>query len=577
MVTLTRRQDAARRSQLPLIAVCLGYFMVILDTMVVNVALPSLGHDLHAGVSALQWVVAGYTVMFAGLLLTAGTLGDRVGPKRILVAGLAVFTTASAACAFAPDTEFLIAARLVQGIGAALTVPASLALLAACYPDPGERAHAFGMWGGVAGVGAASGPVVGGLLIAGFGWRSVFAVNLPFGVLGLAGAIRYLPNVPGQRRRADITGQLLGIVALGALAAAFIEAGSLGWTAAPVLAEFALAAVAATAFISAERRSPSPVLPLFVLRDRTFSAGSTVGLLINLGFYGQLFVATLYFQDVRGYSALVTGLALLPEGAMASVGSILSGRIMARTGPRTPMVTGLALGAAGLLGLVAAGQHTPYAALVVPLIAAGLGMSLTMPAATAAVMESAPDGRAGLASGVINTGRQMGGAIGVALLGTLVAHRMGFTAGMRVSMLVAAASFGVGCVIARTQVLNGWRILPDYLPHIRTSGYLRRGDQRFRWQQLMGTVVRHGVLRPTVPVDLEAADALASTAQEAADTTLRGDRGRCRRRRGDRRRHRDCRIWRRNHPDDRLPAQQLLVRVGCAADRSRIPAGLAIR
>jgi MFS transporter, DHA2 family, methylenomycin A resistance protein len=551
--------------------------MVILDTMVVNVAVPSMGHDLRAGVSALQWVVAGYTVMFAGLLLSAGTLGDRVGPKRILEAGLAVFTAASAACAFAPDAGFLIAARLVQGAGAALTVPASLALLAACYPDARDRAHAFGLWGGIAGVAAASGPVVGGLLIAGFGWRSVFAVNLPFGVLGLVGTARYLPDVPGQRRRADIPGQLLGIAALGALATALIEAGSLGWTAVPVLAGFAVTAVATTAFIITERRSPSPVLPLSVLRNRGFSTGSAVGLLINLGFYGQLFVATLYFQDLRGYSALITGLALLPEGAMASAGSVLSGRIMARTGPHVPMVGGLALGAAGLLGWLVAGQHTPYAVLVVPLIATGLGMSLTMPAATVAVLGSAPPGRAGLASGVINTARQMGGAIGVALLGSLVAHRAGFTGGMRISMLVAAASFGAACIVAASQVMNERRILQDYLPHIRTSGYLRRGDQRFGWQQLMGTVVRHGVLGFTVPVDLAAAGALASAAQEAADTPLRGDRGRGRRDRGDRRCSRHRRVLRRKHPDDRFPAEQRVVGVRCAADRSRIPAGLAVR
>lgn len=545
--------------------------------MVVNVALPSIGRELRTGISGLQWVVAGYTLVFAGLLLSAGTLGDRIGPKRVLEAGLALFTAASAACALAPSTGFLIGARLVQGLGAALSVPSSLALLQATYTKPRERARAFGTWGGVAGVGAASGPIVGGLLIAGLGWRAVFAINLPFGVIGLAGVVRYLPAPHGNRRPADAPGQLFGIAALASLTGALIEAGTLGWTSPAVLAGFAVAAVSTTAFIWTERRVPSPMLPLSFLRDRTFSAASAVGLLINLGFYGQLFVATLYFQDVRGYSALATGLALLPEGAMASAGSLVSGRIMARTGPRAPMTTGLALGGAGLLGLVVSGPHTPYYILVTPLLAAGFGMSLTMPAATSAVMGAAPAERAGLASGVINTARQVGGAIGVALLGTLVAHRAGFTTGMRVSMVIAAASFWLGCVLAASQVMKERRILQDYLPQIRTSGYLRRGDQRFRWQQLLGPVVSVGVLHIlAVPVHPAAAAVARPTAQWP-EASHRDNRRRRRHRGGHRRDHR------RGGPSGwvqaghRFPSEQQLLGVGRAADRRRVPAGVAVR
>jgi MFS transporter, DHA2 family, methylenomycin A resistance protein len=283
----------------------------------------------------------------------------------------------------------------------------------------------------------------------------VFAINLPFGIIGLAGVARYLPAPLGHRHPADPAGQVLGVVALASLTWALIEAGTRGWTSPVVLAGFTLAAVATGAFMVTERTVRSPMLPPSLLRGRTFSAGSAVGLLINLGFYGQLFVATLYFQDLHGYSALATGLALLPEGAMASAGSVVSGRIMARTGPRTPMIAGLALGAAGLGGWVAAGPHTPYYVLVAPLMAAGFGMALTMPAATAAVMGSAPAQRAGLASGVVNTARQVGGVIGVALLGTLVAHRATFTLGLRVSMLIAAAAFLVGCALTVTMIRRG--------------------------------------------------------------------------------------------------------------------------
>lgn len=440
----TQDRPAALRAG-PLAAICLGYFMVILDTMVVTVALPSIGRELRTSVAGLQWVTAGYTLVFAGLLLSAGTLGDRYGPKRVFQAGLAVFTVASAGCGLAPSTAVLVAARLLQGLGAALMVPASLALLQAAYPDRAARARAFGVWGGVAGIAAASGPIIGGLLVTGLGWRSIFFVNLPFGLGAMALTARFVPSPDGRRQSLDLTAQGLGVAALGALTAALIEAGPLGWGSPAVLAGFGVAAAAGLAFVAVERSSAAPMLPLRFFASHTFSAASAVGLLINFGFYGQLFAATLYFQDIQGYSALVTGLALLPEGAMASVGSFASGRIMARTGPRLPMIAGLGLGGLGLLGWLAATSHSAYLVLVAPLMAAGLGMSLTMPAATAAVMGSAPPDRAGLASGVVNTARQVGGVLGVALLGTLVSHRVGFVPGLHVAVAIAGAAFLLGC------------------------------------------------------------------------------------------------------------------------------------
>jgi MFS transporter, DHA2 family, methylenomycin A resistance protein len=450
---------AGRPSVAPLTAICLGYFMVILDTMVVTVALPSIGRQLHTGVAGLQWVTAGYTLVFAGLLLSAGALGDRHGPKRIFQAGLVIFTATSAGCGLAPSVPVLVAARLLQGLGAALMVPASLALLQAAYPDRATRARAFGVWGGVAGIGAASGPIVGGLLIAAVNWRAIFFINLPFGLLAMVLTARCVPAPDGRPRSLDVPAQILGVTALGALTAALIEAGPLGWASPAVLAGFGAAVAAALGFVAAEWRSAAPMLPLRLFASHTFSAANTVGLLINFGFYGQLFVATLYFQEIRGYPALLTGLALLPEGALVSAGSFISGRIMARTGPRIPMMSGLALGGVGMLGLVAAGAHTAYLVLVLPLMAAGLGMSLTMPAATAAVMGSAPADRAGLASGVVNTARQVGGALGVALLGTLVSHRAGFTAGMHTAMLIAGAAFLSGCTLSVLFVERGRR--PD--------------------------------------------------------------------------------------------------------------------
>ncbi len=440
-------------------AICVGYFMVILDTMVVNVALPALSRGLHTTTTGLQWVVDAYSLVFAALLLSAGALGDRRGAKAIFQAGIALFALASLACGLAPDTGALIAARAAQGIGAALAVPASLALLQAAYPDLGSRRRAFGIWGGVAGIAAGTGPVVGGALVSGLGWRSVFFLNVPVGAAGLALAARVLP-APGRRPHGvDPAGQLAGIAALGGLTFALIEAGSAGWGAPVVLGGFAVFAAGAAAFVAIEHRVTRPMLPLSLFSSATFSAGSAVGLLINLGFYGELFVMSLYLQQLRGFTPLLAGLALVPEAAMAVVGSTVSGRVMARTGPRLPMLVGLSLGAAGLFGLLVVGAHSAYGLLVAPFMAVGLGMSLTMPAATAAVMEAAPAERGGLASGTVNAARQVGGVVGVALLGSLVAQRTSFIPGLHAGMLSAGAAFLAGAVLSalgvgRRQVLS---------------------------------------------------------------------------------------------------------------------------
>jgi DHA2 family methylenomycin A resistance protein-like MFS transporter len=454
---MTTRSQSTDRSanRKPLAAICTGYFMVILDTTVVNVALPSLGRGLHAGTAGLQWAVDGYTLILAGFLLSAGALGDRLGAKAMFQAGMALFVVASAGCGLAPDIIVLVVARLVQGLGAAMTVPASLSLLQAAYPERGARAKAFGVWGGVAGIAAGAGPIVGGLLVAGYGWRAVFFVNVPIGVAGLFLTARYVPAPARHTQRLDLPAQAVGVLALAALTAALIEAGSQGFATPVVLGAFALFAAACGTFVALERRGRAPMLPLGWFRDPTFSAASAVGLLINLGFYGQLFVATLYFQQIRGYSALLTGLALLPQMGMAAIASPLSGRVMARTGPRRPMIAGLALGGAGLLGLLVADARTPYGLLVAPLMAVGFGMAFTMPAATAAVMGAAPDGRGGMASGVINAARQVGGVIGIALLGALVAHRATFISGLHAAVIIGGAAFLLGCGLTIAAVGRG--------------------------------------------------------------------------------------------------------------------------
>ena len=435
------------RRHLPLLAICLGYFMVILDATIVNVALPSIGRDLGGGVGGLQWVVDAYTVVFAGLLLSAGSIGDLIGSRKVLDTGLGLFTAASAACALAPSVEVLVGARVAQGLGAALMVPSSLALLRAAYQDTAERARAVGAWGGVAGIAAASGPILGGVLVSIADWRAVFIVNLPVGLLAMWLSYRHLPKA-GERSDAglDPPGQVLGVLTLTLLTLGLIEGGSSGWGSSLALIGLLGFVPALLGFLAVERHARHPMLPLSLFRNRTFSGATFVGLAINLGFYGELFAISLYFQRLRGFSALETGLALVPEGVFVAVSSVLSGRLTARTGPRAPMLCGLLLGAAGFAGLVGAGRSTPYTVLVPGLIAVGIGMAFTMPAATAATIESAPADRAGIASGVLNAARQAGGAIGVALLGTLLA-RSSFVSGLHLAMAASAASFLTGAAV----------------------------------------------------------------------------------------------------------------------------------
>jgi MFS transporter, DHA2 family, methylenomycin A resistance protein len=446
--TATRTQEETHAGPAALALICTGYFMVILDATVTNVALPSIGRGLHGGVTGLQWVVAAYTLSFAAFLLTGGALAERLGGRRVFTAGLLLFGAASAVCGLAPTMGVLVAARLAQGLGAAILVPSSLLLLQAGFTDPKARARALGLWGAIAGVGAASGPIVGGVLVTAWSWRGAFLLNLPFAAGALLAVPRYAPATRPRPRAVDLGGQVLAVAALGALTAALVEAGRLGWAAPAVLAGCGVSAAAWLAFIAVEHRGSDPMLPLGLFARRGFRTGTVVGLLINFGFYGQLFVMSLYFQDVRGYSALRTGLAMLPEAALLTVASAASGRLMARTGPRAPMLMGLLAGGAGLLGLVVAGEHTPYLALVLPMIAAGSGMALTMPAATSAVLEAAPADRGGIASGVINAARQAGGVLGVAVLGSLVSVPAAFIGGLRAGLVIAGCAFLAGAALA---------------------------------------------------------------------------------------------------------------------------------
>ncbi|WP_229877602.1 MFS transporter [Streptomyces bluensis] len=437
-----RSRTSERRSWAPLLVVCAGYFMVILDVTVINVAVPVIGRELSASLTGIQWITDGYTLVFAGFLLTGGALGDRLGNRRVFCWGVVVFTASSAACALAPNAPFLVVARLVEGLGAALIVPGSLALLQQSYPAPAARSRAFGLWGSMAGIAASAGPLLGGLLVSTVGWRWVFLINLPVGVASLVLTPRYVARSPRRAARAlDWPAQCAVVAAVALLTAALNEAGRRGWSDPAVLAGVGLAVLAAVAFAVRERLARSPVLPLSLLRSRAMSGGSVIGLLFNFGFYGMVFTASLEFQHQRGFSALGTGLALFPAVAMTMFASAVSGRLSHRTGDRPLVISGMLLAALGLAGWAAAGTDPAYPLLVAPMMAAGFGTSFALTGGAATVMGAAPPGYSGAASALFNTTRQIGSATGVALGGSLLATATDYSAGLRTSMAIGALAY----------------------------------------------------------------------------------------------------------------------------------------
>ncbi len=443
------------RHPLVLASVCLGYFMAVLDSTVVNVALPDMARSLGTGIAGMQWVVDGYALLFASLLLTAGALGDRLGNRGMFVAGLALFTLASALCGIAPSLGALVAFRALQGVGAAVQVPASLALLRHAYHDPAERAQAIGIWAAATGVAVAAGPVVGGILTHAWTWRSVFLVNLPVGVLGIVLTLRHVPPVPPhQDGDLDLTAQALGIAALGGLTFGLIQGGVWGWASAPVILALLVAAVAAVLFYLGERRAAHPMLPPALFRDATFSAANAVGAILSFGFYGELFLMSLFFQQVQHRSPLAAGLALLPQTAVISLMNFVSGQVTARRGARLPMALGLAIGGAGLLGLALVSARASLVSVVGPMLAVGMGASLAMPAMTHAAIDHTPKERAGIGSAVLNASRQVGGVVGIALLGALIGGR--FMVGMHWGMLLAGVLFLAGSGVSLAFV-ERWR------------------------------------------------------------------------------------------------------------------------
>jgi MFS transporter, DHA2 family, methylenomycin A resistance protein len=436
-----------RSRSLALVALSLGFAVVQLDVTVVNVGVKAIGASLGSSISALQWVVSSYTLTLAALILTAGSLGDRIGAKRMFIAGFAIFTAASVACGLSPTIAVLIAARAIQGVGAAILVPCSLALLNHAYHDTGQRTRAVGLLAAGASTALAAGPVIGGLLIALVGWRGIFFINLPVGIVGMLLTSRHAEETPQSRgRRLDLPGQLSAVVALAVLAAAMIEGGALGWSSPWVLAGFASFVVAGACFVAVERRGREPMLPLSLFRDRTFRASTIVGLLINVAFYGLIFVFSLFFQREQGLSPLRTGLAFLPMTASIMAANLLAGRLVRRYGERAAIVFGALVMASGCLALLWLSRTTSYAAMALQLLALGAGLGLVVPPMTTALLGSVDRDRSGLASATLYAMRQSGSVIGVALFGSLLAAK--FLPGVHVALVVALVLLLIGAVSA---------------------------------------------------------------------------------------------------------------------------------
>jgi DHA2 family methylenomycin A resistance protein-like MFS transporter len=431
-------------------ATSLGFGVVQLDGSILNVALPSIGAALGTSLDRLQWTVDAYFLVFAALLLSAGVLGDRIGSKRAFVAGFAVFAAASCACGMANTPGMLIAFRAMQGIGGALLVPCSLALINhACEDNTAARARAIGIWTATGGAALAAGPIVSGLLLSYFGWRSIFLSNLPIAALGIFLAARFAveTDLPVVKRGVDPAGQILAALVLFGFVWAVIQAGSLGWTAPRVIAGFGVALTAGSALLLVERRVKDPAIPLAFFKDATFIVATIGGTVVSLAMYGSAFAMSLFFQKVLHYTPAETGWAFVPFALGITVSNLAGGWLSANAGPRLPMAGGLLLAAIGFVLLAGIGAGTSYLSMLPAQLLSRFGAGLAVPPMTAALLSTVPRSLSGSASGLLNAIRQAGAAIGVALFGALI--RGNVVEGFHIAVVLSAVLLaGAGLLAA---------------------------------------------------------------------------------------------------------------------------------
>ena len=410
------------RRRLILAICCMSLLIVGLDVTIVNVALPSIGRELHTSVSGLQWTVDAYTLVLASLLMLSGSTADRLGRRRIFSLGLVLFTLGSLLCSVASSLGALIAFRMLQAVGGSMLNPVAMSIIRNVFEDPRERAHAIGVWGATVGISMALGPVLGGALVESIGWRAIFWVNVPVGLAALALTLRFVPESRAPRpRRLDAVGQLLVIALFGSLTYAIIEGPKAGWLSTQNVALYVVVLVALVVLVPYERRRREPLLELRFFRSVPFSSASAIALCAFAALGGFLFLNTLYLQEVRGLSALQAGLCTLPIAAMTVVFAPLSGRIVGHRGPRIGLLVGgvgIALGAGLLTDL---GAHTSIASLVPAYIVFGIGFGMVNPPITNTAVAGMPAAQAGVAAAVASTSRVLGQTLGVAIAGAIAA------------------------------------------------------------------------------------------------------------------------------------------------------------
>ena len=445
----------------------LGSGIAALDATVVNIALPTIGREFHTGVAALQWVMSGYTLTLAAFLLIGGSLGDRFGRRRVYSIGIVWFALASAACGFAPGAVFLIVTRVLQGVGAALLTPGSLAILEASFA-PADRARAIGAWSGLGGVATAAGPLLGGYLITAASWRWIFFINVPIAAAVVALSAKHVPESrdPSVTGTIDYAGALAAVVFLTGITFAFIEAPTLGWSSTAVLTMAVIGAAGLAAFLIRERTAAAPMLPLSIFRVRQFAATNAVTFIVYAALTGATFLLPVELQVVSGYSPLDSGLAFLPLTAIMLALSSRSGRLASQIGPRLQMSVGPVVVGAGLGLLVLATYGSNYAVYVLPsVVVFGLGLAVTVAPLTATAMDSPPAEHSGIASAVNNDVARFGGLLAVAVLpalagitGTAYLHRAALAAGFRTAVLIAAVLCAAGGVLAAFTITNPERV-----------------------------------------------------------------------------------------------------------------------
>jgi EmrB/QacA subfamily drug resistance transporter len=443
------------RKWFTLAAVSFGLFMIMLDNTVVNVALPAIQSDLEADLSELQWVVTGYALTFAALMLIGGKVADAYGRRLVFVVGIAVFTLASLWCGLAGSSDELIAARVLQGVGAALMNPATLSIIAATFP-PRQRGTAIGIWAGVSALALAIGPLAGGLITEHVHWSWIFFVNVPVGVAAIAASYLFIDETRDEtHERLDVPGLATSGIGLFALTYALIEANTYGWGSTRILGSFAVAAVMLLAFVLLERHQRAPMLPLDLFRNRTYTGANLVVLLVALAMFGIFFFMSLYMQNVLGYSAVQTGAAFLPMTILIILVAPIAGRTSDRIGSRGLLTAGMVLIAVQLVYFSQLGLHATLWNLLPAFLVGGVGMALTMTPSAAAATRGVSVDKAGVGSAVLNAARQVGGSLGIAIMGAIVAYEAGgertpeaFIAGFEKALLVAAVVAAIGAVVA---------------------------------------------------------------------------------------------------------------------------------